>query len=118
MRHFTVAIALILAACTGAKEEQAGDTSTAIAAIDTLKPAAGDSVGASTTASASTRDTTPRVVPPTPAATKQQTTGTKTAPRDTTNIGRDRALPIDTKDPKVYLPTVDTSKTKTKRPPR
>ena len=31
-------------------------------------------------------------------------------PRDTTNIGHDRAIPIDTKDPKVRLPTVDTTK--------
>ena len=114
MRHPAAAIALILAACTPAKTEQAADTSTAVASIDTLKPAAGDSVGASASASASARDT----APPATAATKQQTTGTRTAPRDTTNIGRDRAIPIDTRDPKVYLPTVDTSKTKTKRPPR
>ena len=114
MKHPAAALALVLAACTSAKSEQAADTSTAVASIDTLKPAAGDSVGAS----AAARDTIPQVVPPGTSATKQQTTGTKTAPRDTTNIGRDRAIPIDTKDPKVYLPTVDTSKTKTKRPPR
>jgi hypothetical protein len=111
MRHFSAAIALILVACSPAQDEQARDTSTAVAAIDTLKPAAGDPVGASTAA----RDTIP-VVPPATAATRQQTTGTKTAPRDTTNLGRDRAIPLDTRNPKVYLPTVDTSKTK--RPPR
>jgi hypothetical protein len=114
MRHLPAALALMLVACSPAQNEQVGDTSTAVASIDTLKAAPGDSAGISTAA----RDTIPQVVPPGTAATKQQTTGTKTAPRDTTNIGRDRAIPLDTRDPKVYLPTVDTSKTKTRRPPR
>jgi hypothetical protein len=106
-----LALTLLAAACSSAKTDEAADTSSTLAAIDTLKPAANDTL-------ASASDTVPQVGTPAPgtSATKQQATGTKTAPRDTTNIGRDRALPINTKDPKVYLPLVDT--TKTKRPPR
>ena len=111
IRPSVLALTLLAAACSSAKTDEATDTSTTLAAIDTLKPAANDTV-------ATAGDTVPPVVTPAPGTpvTKQQTTGTKTAPRDTTNIGRDRALPINTKDPKVYLPIVDT--TKTKRPPR
>jgi len=106
-------LALGLVACAPAnKTDDSADTSTGIAAIDTLKPAAG-----ATTASSDSLTAPVSGVNATPAtATKQAATGTKTvSPRDTTNIGRDRALPINTKDPKVYLPTVDTGK---KRPPR
>jgi len=109
MRYSSVVFLVLLGACSSAETDGA-DTSTTLAAIDTLKPAATDTLAPAD----SVRPTATPV--PGATATKQQTTGTKTAPRDTTNIGRDRAIPIDTKDPKVYLPIVDT--TKTKRPPR
>lgn len=107
MKH-TVAVmaSSLLLACAPAADQ--ADT-LSLGAIDTLEPAA-DSVagtpaaGATTAAGVTQSKTT---------AATQSKTGTKTAPVDTTNIGRDRAIPIDTKDPKVRLPTVDT----TKRPP-
>lgn len=79
-----------------------------LAAIDTLKPdtSAGATTGA--TAAATVPAGTQTKAPNSPA--NQTKTATKTAPRDTTNIGHDRAIPIDTKDPKVRLPTVDTTK--------
>lgn len=109
----TVAATCLLMACT----PRADDADTmSLSAVDTLKPAGGSTtVSAGATSGATTAATaTPAVPGATKSTTAAQTkTGTKTAPIDTTNIGRDRAIPINTKDPKVRLPTVDT----TKRPP-
>jgi hypothetical protein len=111
MKRAVVAMASsLLLACT-ASENQADTMS--LGAVDTLKPAA-DSASVTPVAGASTA-TAPAagVTQSKNAAANQSTTGTKAAPADTTNIGRDRAIQINTKDPKVRLPTVDT----TKRPP-
>ena len=113
----SILLLVTIAACTPKTADQAADSSTGVAAIDTLKPAGNDTTAGRDSLAAGT----PSLTAPSTPATKQATsggtkTGTQTAqPRDTTNIGRDRAIPINTKDPKVYLPTVDTGR---KRPPR
>lgn len=77
-----------------------------LATVDTVKPmdSAGAAAGATTAA---------QVTPSSTSAAAQTKTGTKTAPRDTTNIGRDSAIQPNTRDPRFRLPVVDT----TKRPP-
>ena len=105
----------LLLACSPAADDGDADTMS-LASVDTLKPATdsaalGASTGASSGASAAPAS---GIKQSTTAAATQSKTGTKIAPADSTNIGRDRALPINTKDPKVRLPTVDT----TKRPPQ
>jgi hypothetical protein len=102
-----VAISLVLACSPSADE---ADTMS-LGSVDTIKPAT-DS-GAVAPSTGATTATSPGVTQSKTTAATQSKTGTKTAPVDTTNIGRDRAIPINTKDPKVRLPTVDT----TKRPP-
>lgn len=77
-----------------------------LATIDTVKPAVDSGAPAGAT-------TTTQVSPSNASAAAQTKTGTKTAPRDTTNIGRDSAITPNTKDPRFRLPVVDT----TKRPP-
>jgi hypothetical protein len=113
MNRFVIAAVISVAvACSPGSEERTDTMS--LGAVDTVKAAtdtavSGVSVGATSGAAAASSSTTPvRDTPPTPSRT-----ATKTAPPDTTNLGRDRAIPINTKDPKVRLPTVDT----TKRPP-
>jgi len=88
-------------ACAPAKDS----ADSALPAVDTLKAAvATDTVAQRDTAAPAATTKAP--------ATK---TSTKTATKkDTTNIGRDRAIQIDTKDPRRRIPTVDT----TKRPPQ
>ena len=121
-RAITAVATSLLVACAPAADE--ADTMS-LGSVDTLKPATDSiagTVGATTTV---TPASTPRAPQSTATAAGQSKTGTKTdpktgtktgtktAPVDTTNIGRDRAIPINTKDPKVRIPTVDT----TKRPP-
>lgn len=104
MKQLYVLLALGVVAC-GRTNESAD--STAIVAVDTLKPAVADSLAHTDTTSSA----------PVTKAPPTKTTSTQTAPatkRDTTNIGRDRAIKINTKDPRVRIPTVDT----TKRPPQ
>lgn len=105
----------LLLACSPSAED--ADTMS-LGSVDTLKPATDSGVvaptaGATTGATATTATPAPGVTQSKTTAATQSKTGTKTAPADTTNIGRDRAIPINTKDPRVRLPTVDT----TKRPP-
>ena len=109
MKRAVVAVmASLVVACSPAAED--ADTMS-VATVDTVK-AAIDSGTPSPAVGATTAAAPVTGTRPTTAAT-QTKTGTKSAPVDTTNIGRDRAIPINTKDPKVRLPTVDT----TKRPP-
>lgn len=113
-RVFVVAgatLAALALACAPSADQ--ADTMS-VSTIDTLK-AAPDSGAVPASAGATTATTSsPAGVTQSKGTTTPATkTGTKTAPVDTTNIGRDRAIPINTKDPKVRLPTVDT----TKRPP-
>jgi hypothetical protein len=107
----------LLLACSPSAED--ADTMS-LGSIDTVKaatdsgavaPTAGATTGAGATATSSAPAT--GVTQSKTTAATQSKTGTKTAPADTTNLGRDRAIPINTKDPRVRLPTVDT----TKRPP-
>ena len=104
-RTIAVVASCLLLACTPSSNQ--ADTMS-LGAVDTLKPApdslAAPVAGATSAAGIAQSQST---------AATQSKTGTKTAPVDTTNLGRDRAIPINTKDPKVRLPTVDT----TKRPP-
>ena len=106
-RALAVVASSLLLACTPSADQ--ADTMS-LGAVDTLKPATDSivtpAVGATSTPARGVTQTKST-------AATQSKTGTKTAPVDTTNIGRDRAIPINTKDPKVRLPTVDT----TKRPP-
>lgn len=102
------AITLLLACSPSGDDADAGDTMS-LATVDTLKPATDTGAIGTTTASVPAPGTTQSKM----TAATQSKTGTKAAPVDTTNLGRDQAIPINTKDPKVRLPTVDT----TKRPP-
>lgn len=112
MKHVMAGVAIsLLLACSPSADE--ADTMS-LGSVDTLQPQAdtgvvGTTAGATSTTAVPAAGTTQ--TKSTGAA--QSKTGTKTAPVDTTNIGRDRAIPINTKDPRVRLPTVDT----TKRPP-
>ena len=102
----TVMLLLALAAACSRSNQSGNAADSTLPPIDTVKPVVVDTPA---TAAAPTPGAT------SPARSQAGTqTGTKTAPRDTTNIGRDRAIPINTKDPKVMIPTVDTTK---KRPP-
>lgn len=92
-----------LLAC--APSNEAADTMS-LGTIDTVKPAVDSGAPAGATTGA-------QVTPSSTSAASQTKTGTKTAPRDTTNIGRDSAIQPNTKDPRFRLPVVDT----TKRPP-
>ena len=92
-----------LLAC--APSNEAADTMS-LATVDTVKPM-------DTTAATAGATTAPQPTPSSTSAAAQTKTGTKTAPRDTTNIGRDSAIQPNTKDPRFRLPVVDT----TKRPP-
>ncbi len=106
MKQSFLLLTLSIVACVP-KNESAD--STAFAVVDTLKPAVVDSVVQTDTTSPAPATKAP--------ATKTKTTSTQAAPatkKDTTNIGRDRAIKINTKDPRVRIPTVDT----TKRPPQ
>ena len=109
-RAVAAVVCSIVVACSPSADE--ADTMS-LGTVDTLKPASDSAAiaaaGATTAAAVPPSGVTK--APGTPAT--QSNTGTKAPPRDTTNIGRDRAIPINTKDPKVRLPTVDT----TKRPP-
>ena len=84
-----------------------------LATVDTVKPLDTNSVTAAG-ATAAAQPNPAGTVKQTSPTTSQSKTTTKKAPRDTTELGYDRAIPINTKDPKVRLPTVDT----TKRPPK
>jgi hypothetical protein len=104
-----------LLACSPSADQ--ADTLT-LGSIDTVK-AATDSLAVTSDAGATTAaGATPGGVTQNKSGTASQSTksgtktGTKTA-ADTGNLGRDRAIPIDTKNPRNRLPTVDT----TKRPP-
>src|SRR5688500_13577088 len=109
MKRAVAALATsLLLACSPSAQD--ADTMS-LGSVDTLKPAP-DSSAVASTAGATTGATATSSASATGAAT-QSKTGTKAAPADTTNLGRDRAIPINTKDPRVRLPTVDT----TKRPP-
>ena len=92
-----------LLAC--APSNEAADTMS-LATVDTVKPM-------DTTAATAGATTTAQTTPSSTSAAAQTKTGTKAAPRDTTNIGRDSAIQPNTKDPRFRLPVVDT----TKRPP-
>ena len=116
MKRAVAALATsLLLACTPSAQD--ADTMS-LGSVDTLKPAP-DSGAVAPTAGATTGATATSSAPATgvtqskTTAATQSKTGTKAAPADTTNLGRDRAIPINTKDPRVRLPTVDT----TKRPP-
>jgi hypothetical protein len=121
MNRFLMAVVVGLAACASAAED--GQSDSALAAIDTMKAGVADSVSVTDTITvpAMSSATMPARSPSAAAGTKTTgaaaQTSTKTAPRDTTNIGRDRAIQIDTKDPRRMLPTVDTTKDTTKRRP-
>lgn len=105
-RAISAVLAAALVAC--APSSQQADTMS-LATIDTVKP-----VDTSAAASGGTTAATQPVVgTKSSGATMQTKTGTKTAPRDTTNIGRDSAIQPNLKDPRFRLPVVDT----TKRPP-
>lgn len=104
-RVIVVMLSSLLLACVSSADD--ADTMS-VGVIDTVKPATDSTAPAPVTGA-----TTAATSQSTTKAATQSKTGTKTAPVDTTNIGRDRAIPINTKDPKVRLPTVDT----TKRPP-
>ena len=99
----------LLLACSPSAQD--ADTMS-LGSVDTLKPAP-DSGAVAPTAGATTGASATGVTQSKTTAATQSKAGTKTAPADTTNLGRDRAIPINTKDPRVRLPTVDT----TKRPP-
>jgi hypothetical protein len=104
----TSMLLVVLAACSRSNQA-ANAADSALPPIDTLKAAVVDS--------SLRADSTPRAPASPTVGTKtaaQSQTGTKTAPPDTTNLGRDRAIKINTKDPKVMIPTVDTTK---RRPP-
>lgn len=102
---------LLLAAMGCARGGEGTDTTGAgPAAIDTLKAGPADS--ASVADSVPAGATTAAGVAGTGATSQAASRGTKTAPVDTTNIGRDRAIQPDLKRPR--LPVVDT----TKKPPQ
>jgi hypothetical protein len=109
-RAVAIVASSVVMACAPSADQ--ADTMS-LGAVDTLKPAR-DSVAATPVTGATTAATpTGGDTPGRTSSAAQSQTSTKTAPADTTNIGRDRAIPINTKDPKVRLPTVDTAK----RPP-
>lgn len=109
MKHATMVIlGSLLLACTASSDD--ADTMS-LGTVDTVKPAV-DSGAAAATIGATTTAVTPPNKSKTTAAT-QSNTVTKTPPVDTTNIGRDRAIQPNTKDPRFRLPVVDT----TKKPP-
>lgn len=103
---------LLMLAAACAPSADFADSAGAVPAVDTLKAAPGpaaDSIAARDSAGATTAA---KAVTPAPTGTKAaRGTGTRTAPADSTNIGRDRAIQFDPKKPR--LPVVDT----TKRPP-
>lgn len=103
---------LLMLAAACAPSADFADSAGAVPAVDTLKAApAADSLAARDSAGATTAA---KAVTPAPTGTKAARggTGTRTAPADSTNIGRDRAIQFDPKKPR--LPVVDT----TKRPPQ
>lgn len=109
----TSLLLLVLAAACAPSTDFA-DSAGAVPAVDTLKAAAvtaADSMAAAKDSAGAT--TAAKAVTPAPPGTKAARggTGTRTAPADSTNIGRDRAIQFDPKKPR--LPVVDT----TKRPP-
>jgi hypothetical protein len=115
MRRAIAAVVIgLLQACSPSADQ--ADTLT-LGSIDTVKaatdtavaPAAGATTAASATPEGLTQNKSGAAAQSTKTGTKS---GSKTA-ADTSNLGRDRALPINTKDPRNRLPTVDT----TKRPP-
>ena len=111
-RVLVAAATTLLIACSPSAEDADAVDTMSLATVDTVKPATDTGlIGATTGATVGAVPATVGTQRKTPAT--QSKTGTKTAPVDTTNIGRDQAIPINTKDPKVRLPTVDT----TKRPP-
>ena len=111
MKRAIVAMTSFLLVACRPSENQVDTMS--LGAVDTLK-AATDSAAVPPVAGATAATTAaPGGTQSKTGAASQSTTGTKAGPVDTTNIGRDRAIQINTKDPKVRLPTVDT----TKRPP-
>ena len=115
-RAIAPAMAALLLACSPAADDADDADTMSLASVDTLKPAIDSAaLGTSTGASTGATGAVPAsgVTQSKTTAATQTKTGTKAAPVDTTNIGRDRAIPINTKDPKVRLPTVDT----TRRPP-
>jgi hypothetical protein len=104
MRTFLIAM-VVLAACAP-KQEQADTTS--VPAVDTLKPAT-DTLPARDTSAADGQATKAAPVQ----APAQPATKTDTAPtrvKSDTDLGRDRAIKIDTRDKRRQLPTVDTTK--------
>jgi hypothetical protein len=101
---------LVLLAFAGCASPPPQGDSAALAGIDTLKAAPADSTLAADSGVA-TAEPTPR--PPTSSTKSSTKTVGATTATDTAHLGRDRAIKINTRDPRRRLPTVDT----TKRPP-
>ena len=111
MKPLPLLLVALCLACT--KADTAADSAdAAVPAVDTLRAAPGDSLaGVGTSTGATTGATSgTKVTPPTSSTTKAGST----RPAADTNLGRDRAIQIDTKNPRNRLPVVDS----TKRPPQ
>ncbi len=103
-------IAIIgLTACASSKEQT--DSTTPLT-IDTMKPDTAAAAAAVRDSVAATLS--PTNTPAAPPATRPETS-TKAPPVATDTSLRDRAIKINTRDPRRQLPTVDTTK---KKPPR
>lgn len=95
------------------REQQRQVDTMSLDVIDTVKPAT-DTAPDAGVAAGSGGTSAPRAAatPATPAAAGG--TAAKGRSADTTNIGRDRAIQPNTKDPRFRVPVIDTSR----RPPR
>jgi hypothetical protein len=102
IRHSAIAacVTLLVAACTGRKEN--ADT-TSVLAIDTVKPA--------TTAAMTTDSVRTETAPPTKTSADTKTkAATKTKQGETKELGRDSIIRVDTKDKRRRLPPADTTR--------
>ena len=108
-RAIAVVASCLIVACTPSADQ--ADTMS-LGAVDTLKPAP-DSLAAPGAGPTSAATPAAGMTQSRTTAATQSKTGTKTAPVDTTNLGRARAIPNNPKYPMVRLPTVYT----TTRPP-
>lgn len=97
---------MVLATLGCAPADTATDTTAALPAIDTLKPAADTLTPAIVMDTDSAGDTVPL------SRNSQPATSTKTATKTDTSghLGRDRAIKVNPRDPRRQLPTVDTTK--------
>lgn len=110
-----IAAAVVAVGCS--PSPRASDTTSGLAAIDTVKPAPG--MAAQDTVTSLARVDTPRTATGTKTrATKTATRATATTKtktpvvqaRDTAHLGRDSVIRIDPRDPRRQLPTVPPKK--------